>query len=116
MLPPDRVIASCNSWDDFWERTKGFASDAAGAAFERLVQLYLQTAPEYRTELEHVWQPGEVTADIRRRINLPSRDEGIDLIARTRRGQYWAILAKFRRRDQPLNRRQVIIPRQSRGL
>ena len=84
MVSPDRFIASCNSWDDFWEQTKRLASDAEkGAAFERLVQLYLQTTPEYRTELQQVWLLREVTPDVRRRINLPSRDEGVDLIART---------------------------------
>jgi Restriction endonuclease len=102
---PDRFIASCNSWDDFWEQTKRLASDAdKGAAFERLIQLYLQTTPEYRTELQHVWLLREVPPDICRLINLPSHDEGVDLIARTRRGEYWAIQAKFRSRDQPLNR------------
>jgi len=108
MVSPDRFIASCNSWDDFWEQTKGLASDTEkGRVFERLVQLYLQITPEYRTELQHVWLLREVTPDICRRINLPSRDEGVDLIARTRRGEYWAIQAKFRSRDQPLNRREL---------
>ena len=76
--------------------------------FERLTQLYLQTTPEYRTELQHVWLLREVPADIRRRLNLPGPDEGIDLIARTRRGEYWAIQSKFRsQRDKPLNRREL---------
>src|SRR5262249_21953135 len=108
MVSLDRFIVSCNSWNDFWEQTKGLASDAEkGRVFERLVQLYLQTTPEYRTELQYVWLLREVTPDICRRINLPSRDEGVDLIARTRRGEYWAIQVKFRSRDRPLNRREL---------
>jgi predicted helicase len=108
MATPDRFIASCNSWDDFWGRTKSLASNAEkGATFERLIQLYLQTTPEYRTELQHVWLLREIPPDICRRINLPFRDEGIDLIARTRRGEYWAIQAKFRSADEPLNRREL---------
>jgi predicted helicase len=79
-----------------------------GNAFERLTQLYLQTAPEYRTKLKDVWLLREVSADIRRRLNLPGPDEGIDLLARTRRGEYWAIQTKFRsQRDKPLNRREL---------
>jgi predicted helicase len=106
---PDRFIASCNSWDDFWDRTRALSSETEkGAAFERLTQLYLQTAPEYRTKLKHVWRLREVPADIRRRVNLPGPDEGIDLMARTRRGEYWAIQAKFRsQRDKPLTRREL---------
>ena len=76
--------------------------------FERLTQLYLQTTPEYRTELQDVWLLREVPADIRKRLNLPGPDEGIDLIARTRHGEYWAIQSKFRsQRDIPLNRREL---------
>ena len=45
----DRFIASCRSWDDFYERTKKLSADSEkGAVFERLTQLYLQTTPEYR--------------------------------------------------------------------
>src|SRR5262249_19227855 len=46
--------------------------------------------------------------DIRRRLNLPGPDEGIDLLARTRAGDYWAIQSKFRsQRDKPLTRREL---------
>ena len=99
----DRFIASCNSWDSFWERTSKVSNAEKGIAFERLTQLYLQTAPEYRTKLQHVWLLRDVPPDIRRQLNLPAPDEGIDLIARTRGGEYWAIQSKFRsQRDQPL--------------
>ena len=109
MHNPDRFIASCKSWGDFYERTKAFSTQGAkDAAFERLTQLYLQTTPEYRTELQDVWLLREVPADIRKRLNLPGPDEGIDLLARTRRGEYWAIQTKFRsQRDKALNRREL---------
>jgi superfamily II DNA or RNA helicase len=106
---PDRFIGSCYSWDDFYERAKKLPTEGEkGAVFERLTQLYLQTCPEYRTKLQQVWLLREVPADIRRRLNLPGPDEGIDLIARTRRGEYWAIQTKFRsQRDKPLTRREL---------
>jgi predicted helicase len=105
----DRFIASCASWSDFWERTKKLPTDGKkGGVFERLTQLYLQTTPEYRTELKQVWTLREVPSAVRRRLNLPSPDEGIDLIALTRHGEYWAIQCKFRsQRDKPLNRREL---------
>src|SRR3954452_16442390 len=97
MLRPDRFIASCASWSDFWEGAKGLSSTGEkGAVFERLTQLYLQTAPEYRSELEQVWSLREVPPNVRKRLSLPALDEGIDFIARTRHGQYWAIQSKFR--------------------
>ena len=109
MLWPDRFIAGCSSWADFWQRAKKLPTEAVkGAVFERLTQLYLQTTPEYQTELRHVWTLREVPPTVRGRLDLPSLDEGIDLIACTRHGQYWAIQSKFRsQRDKPLNRREL---------
>jgi superfamily II DNA or RNA helicase len=104
----DRFIASCPSWEDFWQRTRRLSKAEMGRAFERLVQLYLQTEPEYRTILRHVWPLREVPAQVRRRLELPHPDEGIDLIAFDRHEEYWAIQAKFRsERDQPLTRREL---------
>jgi predicted helicase len=106
---PDRFIASCTSWNEFWEGTNKLPTEGnKGAAFERLTQLYLQTTPEYRAELRHVWSLSEVPPNVCKRLDLPSRDEGIDLIACTRHGEYWAIQSKFRsERDKPLNRREL---------
>ena len=108
MPSPDRFIASCKSWDDFWDQARELTGADKGTVFERLTQLYLETAPEYRTKLQHVWLLRDVPIAIRRRLNLPGPDEGIDLIARTRRGKYWAIQAKFRtERDKPITRRSL---------
>jgi len=49
----DRLIASCTSWDDFWERARKLSTTEKGIA-ERLTHLYRQTAPEYRTKLQNV--------------------------------------------------------------
>src|SRR5262245_26303022 len=92
----DRIIRSCSSWQDFCQRMGELSKGDKGAAFERLVQLYLQTQPEYRTTLRAVWLLADVPSKVRKRLNLPERDEGIDLIARDRRGKYWAIQAKWR--------------------
>jgi predicted helicase len=109
MRAPESFIASCKTWDEFWEGAKALASKTEkGRAFERLTQLYLQTAPEYRTELQNVWVLRDVPSNIRLRLNLPSPDEGIDLVAVTRHGEYWAIQCKFRsQKDKPLTRREL---------
>ena len=108
MSSADRLIASCNSWNDFWDRAKLLSANEKGIAFERLTQLYLQTAPEYQTKLQNVWLLRDVPPDVRRNLNLPAPDEGIDLIADARTGEYWAIQSKFRsQRDTPLTRREL---------
>ena len=66
--------------------------------------------PSRNTEaiLRQVWLLREVPPDVCKRLDLPSRDEGIDLIACTNHGEYWAIQSKFRsQRYKPLNRREL---------
>jgi predicted helicase len=68
-----------------------------GDVFERLVQLFLLTKPKYKTELSAVWLArSEIPTKVRKRLCLPITDEGIDLIAQTRDGKFWAIQAKFK--------------------
>jgi predicted helicase len=109
MVSADRFIASCSSWEDFWSRAKKLSNAEKGITFERLTQLYLQTVPEYRSKLQYVWLLRDIPADIRQHLNLPGpRDEGIDLVARTWQGKYWAIQAKFRTEpDKRLTRREL---------
>jgi predicted helicase len=102
----DSFIASCPSWEVFYKRLKELSKGDMGRIFERFVQLYLETQPYYRNILSDVWLGRDVPADVRKAINLPYRDEGIDLIARTKRGKYWAIQAKFRSdENETLSRR-----------
>ena len=83
----DELIAACASWKEFSERIATLPTEKEkGDAFERLVALYLMTAPEYRAKLSDVWPLASVPSEIRRQLNLPRRDEGIDLVARTREG------------------------------
>jgi predicted helicase len=97
---PDRLIGTCSSWDEFWAAATALTEQEKGDLFERLTQLYLLTKPKYNTELSDVWfakrSKSEIPSDIRRQLNLPDNDEGIDLVARTRDGQFWAIQAKFK--------------------
>jgi hypothetical protein len=102
----DQIIAEARCWDDFWITLRGLDSGSKrGAAFERLTQLYLQTAPEYRTQLRHVWLLNEVPENVAAHLNLPRVDEGIDIVAETRSGEFWAVQCKFRSAtEQHLNR------------
>jgi predicted helicase len=109
MFRPDRFIAACASWSEFWEATKSLSSKKEkGDVFERLTQLYFQTVPEYQSELAHIWALREVPPHVRKFLALPTLDEGIDFIARTHRGEYWAIQSKFlSQHDKPLTREKL---------
>jgi Predicted helicase len=61
-----------------------------GDRFERLMQAYLQTDPRYAALFTNVWLWNEFPA----RSDFGGKDTGIDLVARTTSGDYWAIQCK----------------------
>jgi len=92
----DRLLSECSCWDDFHRRASALPTKAdKGAFFERLVELYLQSAPAYVSTLRQVWRLENVPGEVRGRLRLPGPDEGIDLVARTDDDAYWAIQSKY---------------------
>src|SRR5215208_1517187 len=105
----ERLIGEAGNWAEFWDRLVA-SKDAAqqGAAFERLTQLLLRTQPEYQSKLKHVWLLSEIPENVRAKLRLPQLGEGIDLIAETYEGTFWAIQSKFRsKRDDTLTRKDL---------
>ncbi len=61
-----------------------------GTRFEELIARYLMTDPAYAVQLE--W--AKVWNDFFGRQDLGGADTGIDLVARTKSGEYWAVQCK----------------------
>ncbi len=96
------------SWLDFATHLSAFNNKQKGDAFETLAFHFLQLHPVYATQIETVWLLKNVPADVSKKLNLPASDEGIDLIARTKEGGYWAIQCKYREDiDHSLTRREL---------
>lgn len=71
-------------------RRISFSERDKGARFERLMQAYLKTDPAYANDLIDVW----LWEDFPSRKDFGGKDIGIDLVARTITGDYWAIQCK----------------------
>lgn len=69
--------------DAFSERDKGYR-------FERLMQAYLKTTALYANLFEEVW----LWTEFPFHDQFGGKDTGIDLVARTVEGEYWAIQCK----------------------
>ena len=71
-------------------RKSSFSERDKGDRFERLMQLYLQTDPKYAYQFKHVWMWNEFPS----KKDFGGKDTGIDLVALTHEGDYWAIQCK----------------------
>jgi len=69
-------------------RSLAFSERDKGSRFERLMQAYLRTDPQFH--LQQVWLWNEFPC----RADLGGMDTGIDLIALTADGEYWAVQCK----------------------
>ena len=74
-----------------------------GKRFERLMQAMLRTLPPYCNELQQVWLWNEFP--FRQSISL--HDTGIDLVAQTNDGSYWAIQCKCYRAEAKIDKEAV---------
>ena len=91
------ILQHTSCWDDFRRQLSALpTTKAKGDAFEALVELYLAFDPKHATKIKYVWHYAKVPPRIRKYLNLPHLDEGIDLIAETDDGEYWAIQCKYR--------------------
>jgi superfamily II DNA or RNA helicase len=98
-ISPNKFIIESPDWKTFFQSVSELDSTKTtvkGDIFDRLTQLYLQTSPIYKIKLKNVWLREEVPSIVKRKINFPDGDFGIDQVAETFDGEYWSIQSKFR--------------------
>lgn len=83
-------------------RTESFTEKEKGTKFERLMRSWLLTDPRYN-ELEKVW----LWEDFPGRKDFGGTDTGIDLVAKTEMGGYWAIQCKCYAEDAVIDKPAV---------
>lgn len=97
----EKDLLGINSWDSFFSHANSLSEKGKGDLFEHLTYLMLITRPEYTSILKNVWLQGQkMPQKVREKINLPANDVGIDLVAETVRGEFWAIQCKFKGQNQ----------------
>ena len=84
-------------------RNQSYSEADKGNRFERLMQAMLLTIPPYCDEFQQVWLWSEFP--FRQSISL--HDSGIDLVAQTNEGNYWAIQCKCYRANAKIEKGDV---------
>jgi superfamily II DNA or RNA helicase len=102
------LISKVNSWADLKGKFASLSKQDKGLAFEELTKCFLKIDTRYKDTLKHVWLLRELPTAVRKKLNLPSNDQGIDLIAETKEGTYWAIQCKYlQEENQRLSHRAI---------
>ncbi|CAM4062634.1 DEAD/DEAH box helicase [Gillisia hiemivivida] len=84
-------------------REFSFSERDKGDRFERLIQAYLQTDPTYSNTLKYVWMWNEFPG----KKDFGGKDTGIDLVALTIDGDYWAIQCKCYKETGRIDKAEV---------
>ena len=90
-----KLIQSAKNWQGFVDSLVPLRQDERGKAFELLTELFLQIDPVYRSKLKTVWHHSNLPSSIRNKLGLPYPEIGVDLVAETHDGDYWAIQCKY---------------------
>ena len=84
-------------------RATSFTEKEKGTQFERLMRAWLKTDARYAHLFEHVWLWEEFPS----RKDFGGQDIGIDLVAKTHEGDYWAIQCKCYAEDTVIDKAAV---------
>jgi len=102
------LISKVSCWSDFKKLLSPLSKLEKGNAFEELTKYHLLSNPVYKDALKKVWLQKEIPSYVTKKLNLPSNDQGIDLIAENKDGTFWAIQCKYLQdEEQRLSHRAI---------
>lgn len=84
-------------------RQSSFSERDKGDRFERLIQMYLQTDPNYSYRFKNVW----LWSDFPLKSEFGGKDTGIDLVTLTHEGDYWAVQCKCYQEGSRIDKAEV---------
>jgi predicted helicase len=86
-------------------RDTSFSERDKGYRFERLMQSFLKTYPLYGSEFTDVWLWKEFPSN--KDFGAGEKDLGVDLVTRTKYGDYWAVQCKCYQEDAAIDKPKV---------
>lgn len=84
-----------SNWTDIEQHLSTADNQTKGELFEQITESYLKWSPKYQVILKHIWRLKDIPSSVKSKLNIPNQDQGIDLIAETFEGKFWAIQCKY---------------------
>lgn len=90
------LLAQVHSWEEVKSRLAGLTKKGKGDVFEAMTLAYLRLESRYASKLIAIWPLRKVPVEVSDYLGLPAVDEGVDFVAKTADGKYWAIQSKYK--------------------
>ncbi|WP_218813532.1 DEAD/DEAH box helicase family protein [Rickettsiella endosymbiont of Dermanyssus gallinae] len=94
-----RILDISTSWNDIHHQLSKpdfIKKNFTGKLFEEFCKYYYLTEPSVRSEYKNVWLFSEVPHLVRKKLNIGTRDYGIDLILEGHDNDFSSVQCKFR--------------------
>jgi superfamily II DNA or RNA helicase len=93
-----KYVDRLNTFDDFYKIATDLTNKEKGDLFEEFTRYLFQFHNYYITMLaaKSVWLYKEIPIKIKKLLNLPDTDQGIDLVILSQYDKYYAVQCKFR--------------------
>jgi superfamily II DNA or RNA helicase len=93
-----KYIKNINEFNDIIELiSQQKTTKQKGDIFEEFTKYIFLLHPFYENEFEHVWLYNDIPDIVIEKLNLPAKDEGIDLVLQSKDKKYYAVQCKYRR-------------------
>ena len=90
-----KLISDVNNWNDLDSKIKSLTNTTEmGDAFELLTKHYFQIDPKLKVKFQEVWLQNEIPQKVRRKLGLPNKDLGFDLLVESD-NQYFPVQCKY---------------------
>lgn len=86
-----------STFNDFISICKGLTKKDKGDLFEIFTYYLFKFLPQLNHNINHIWLYNDIPKSTLKKLNLPDKDKGIDLIIK-RNNEYYAIQCKFRQK------------------
>lgn len=92
----EQFIGKITSFNDFYSITQKLTNKQIGDLFEEFTKYLFIYHPNYANITQKIWLYNEIPNTIKTKLNIPNKDEGIDLVMLSQSNKYYAIQCKFR--------------------
>src|ERR1700691_234908 len=92
------LLENCIEFDDLYDVVDNLEPKEKGDIFELITYYLFKLCPTLNGELQSIWLYKDIPTNIIKELKLPSKDKGIDLLAKIQ-NEYCAIQCKFRQHN-----------------